>query len=155
MFWCCVYWSLCLAITHISLPLCWSLCLHVNLSKCHLAIVLPGSKRTADKRDKVLSECVFIHWRVNEVSSGWCKQAGVTLTLCHGLSWQTLTLSRIGSLRTQSIVEVKVPSMFLIYHLEKFYLFVQWYKTCLRTCSRLIKTDFVHGVICIYCILKT
>lgn len=96
----------------IHLSSCGCLCLHVNLSKCHLAIVLPGSKRTGDKRDKVLSECVFIRRRVNEVSSGWCKQAGVTLSLCRGLGWQTLTLSRTGSLRTQSMAEAKRPPCF-------------------------------------------
>lgn len=32
-----------------------------------------------DKRDKVPSEWVFIHWKVNRISSGWCKQAEVTL----------------------------------------------------------------------------
>lgn len=50
--------------------------------KCHLAIVLPGSERNRDKRDTVLSECVFIHRRVHKVSSGWCKQArGDTLAV--------------------------------------------------------------------------
>lgn len=93
----CVYWCLwdtvCRAINHTSLPSCCSLCLRVNISKCHLGFVLSGSKRTADKRDTALSEHLYIHWRVIEAD---VNKRRVTLDVSRP------RLMTLNSLRTHS-----------------------------------------------------